>query len=160
MKTLSAALLFSLFTLPAWAGLPIQSPAEMVVLASIVEKETGKADERPEIAALFTTRLKRGMRLQSDPTIVYGITRGVPLVMMLDGGGHRIQDGQDALREVTEAKLLTQRAAFDIADIGNSRTRMIDLGSGVTTGARALILDIRSRLSSSGEPRPPSGLAI
>lgn len=60
-------------------GLPIQTPYEAVILASVVEKETGRADEREEIAALFTTRLKRGMRLQSDPTIIYGISKGEPL---------------------------------------------------------------------------------
>lgn len=60
-------------------GLPINTPEEAIILASVVEKETGKAEERPEIAALFTTRLKRGMRLQSDPTIIYGISKGEPL---------------------------------------------------------------------------------
>lgn len=60
-------------------GLPINTPQEAVILASVVEKETGRADERDEIAALFTTRLKRGMRLQSDPTIIYGISKGEPL---------------------------------------------------------------------------------
>lgn len=60
-------------------GLPISTPEEAIILASVVEKETGRADERPEVAALFTTRLKRGMRLQSDPTIIYGISRGEPL---------------------------------------------------------------------------------
>lgn len=60
-------------------GLPVNTPYEAVILASVVEKETGRADERPEVAALFTTRLKRGMRLQSDPTIIYGISKGEPL---------------------------------------------------------------------------------
>lgn len=60
-------------------GLPISTPQEAVILASVVEKETGRVDERDEVAALFTTRLKRGMRLQSDPTIIYGISKGEPL---------------------------------------------------------------------------------
>lgn len=56
--------------------LPITTKEEFVTLASIVEKETGKADERPRVAAVFINRLNRGMRLQSDPTIVYGIVGG------------------------------------------------------------------------------------
>ena len=54
----------------------IDTPEQMVTLASIVEKETGVADERPRVAAVFVNRLKRSMRLQSDPTIIYGITNG------------------------------------------------------------------------------------
>lgn len=60
-------------------GLPISSPEEAIILASVVEKETGIAGERPQIAGLFVTRLKRGMRLESDPTIIYGISKGEPL---------------------------------------------------------------------------------
>jgi UPF0755 protein len=57
-------------------GLPLGSAEEALVLASIVEKETGLAGERGLVASVFVNRLKRGIRLQSDPTVVYGITEG------------------------------------------------------------------------------------
>ncbi len=57
-------------------GLPIETPEKLVILASIVEKETGKADERPRVAGVFVNRLNQNMRLQSDPTIIYGLYGG------------------------------------------------------------------------------------
>ncbi|MBV9559974.1 MAG: endolytic transglycosylase MltG, partial [Bradyrhizobium sp.] len=58
------------------ADLPITTPAQLVTLASIVEKETGKPDERSRVAAVFVNRLKQKVKLQSDPTIIYGLVGG------------------------------------------------------------------------------------
>jgi UPF0755 protein len=58
------------------ADIPVKSPEQLVTLASIIEKETGKADERSRVAAVFVNRLRQKMKLQSDPTIIYGLVGG------------------------------------------------------------------------------------
>lgn len=61
------------------ADCPIAMPEQAVVLASIVEKETGKASERPMIAGVYCNRLRIGMKLDADPTVIYPVTKGKPL---------------------------------------------------------------------------------
>ncbi|WP_306254024.1 endolytic transglycosylase MltG [Parvularcula sp. IMCC14364] len=69
------------------ADLPIETKEQAVILASIVEKETGVDGERGKVASVFVNRLRRGMRLESDPTVIYGITAGEPL-----GRGLRVSE--------------------------------------------------------------------
>ncbi|CAN5327090.1 endolytic transglycosylase MltG [soil metagenome] len=81
LKRMQAAMTKALATM--WAQRSpttvVKSPREAVILASIVEKETAVATERPTVAGVYSNRLRRGMMLQADPTIIYPITKGKPL---------------------------------------------------------------------------------
>jgi UPF0755 protein len=59
--------------------LPITTKEQAIILASVIEKETGLKSERPRVAAVFVNRLRKGMRLESDPTVIYGVSHGEPL---------------------------------------------------------------------------------
>ena len=88
-----------------WAGrqadLPLNSPEELVNLASIVERETGIASERPLVAAVFVNRLRRPMRLESDPTIIYGVCKRFP-DRCRDG---RLVDAQGNRRVIRQSEI-------------------------------------------------------
>ena len=87
----------------AWAkrkpGIAVTTPQQAIILASIVEKETGKPSERRTVAAVYANRLKRGMPLQADPTVIYPITRGRPLGRRILRSELRARNGYNTYAE-------------------------------------------------------------
>ena len=101
----------------AWAkrapGLVVHTPREALILASIVEKETGKPSERAMVAAVYSNRLKKGMMLQADPTIIYPVTRGRPL-------GRRILKSEIAAKNGYNTYAMTGLPQGPIANPGRA----------------------------------------
>ena len=105
----------------AWArrkpNIAVKTPQEAIILASIVEKETGKPSERRLVAAVYGNRLKRGMPLQADPTVIYPITRGRPL-------GRRILRSE--LDDKSNGYNTYARAGLPVGPIANPGRASID----------------------------------
>ena len=101
----------------AWAkrrpGIAVTTPEQAVILASIVEKETGKPSERRLVAAVYGNRLKRGMMLQADPTVIYPITHGRPL-------GRRIRESELHAKDGYNTYASTGLPAGPIANPGRA----------------------------------------
>ncbi|MBV8237309.1 MAG: endolytic transglycosylase MltG [Sphingomonas sp.] len=80
-------------------GIAVSTPEQAIILASIVEKETGKPEERRKVAAVYANRLKRGMPLQADPTVIYPITKGKPLGRRILQSELRAKNGYNTYAE-------------------------------------------------------------
>jgi UPF0755 protein len=112
MQTAMSAALQKLWAARS-ADLPYKTPEEAVILASIVEKETSLPAERPHVAAVYLNRLRTGMRLDSDPAVVYGLTGGAPL-------GHGLRVSELARRTPYNTYLNTGLPPTPIANPGRA----------------------------------------
>jgi UPF0755 protein len=97
---------------------PVRNKQEALVLASIVEKETGKPDEHGKVAAVFVNRLRLGMKLQSDPTIIYGITKGEPI-------GRRIRQSEIEMAHPWNTYVIPALPPTPIANPGAAALRAV-----------------------------------
>jgi UPF0755 protein len=94
-------------------GIVVKTPREALILASIVEKETGKPSERAMVAAVYSNRLKKNMMLQADPTIIYPLTKGKPL-------GRRILESEVHAKNAYNTYAMTGLPAGPIANPGRA----------------------------------------
>jgi UPF0755 protein len=94
-------------------GIAVNTPRDALILASIVEKETGKPEERRTVAAVYSNRLRQNMMLQADPTIIYPITKGKPL-------GRRILQSEVRAKNAYNTYAMTGLPAGPIANPGRA----------------------------------------
>jgi UPF0755 protein len=115
LKRMQAAM--TRYLAKAWAtrapGLAVTTPRQVLILASIVEKETGKPSERAMVAGVYSNRLKQGMMLQADPTIIYPITQGRPL-------GRRILESEVHAKNAYNTYAMTGLPAGPICNPGRA----------------------------------------
>ncbi len=113
-------------------NLPVKTPRQALILASIVEKETGKPSERPMVAGLYENRLRQGIRLQADPTIIYPITKGRPL-------GRRIRQSEIAAVNAYNTYAMAGLPQAPITNPG--RSSILAVLHPATTGALYMVAD-------------------